>query len=41
MTPAYFINEAGVIAHDVAVGADAILELMVGADRVAREKQPD
>jgi peroxiredoxin len=38
---AYFINEAGVIAHDVAVGADAILELMVGADRVAREKQPD
>ena len=38
---AYFINEAGVIAHEVAVGADAILELMVGADRVARERQPD
>ena len=25
---AYLIDEAGVIAHDVAVGTDAILELM-------------
>ena len=32
---AYLIDEAGVIAHDVAVGTDAILELMTKAGRQA------
>ena len=31
---AYLIDEAGVIAHDVAVGSDAILEMMGRVERV-------
>jgi len=36
---AYLIDEAGVIAHKVAVGTDAILELMASAERVLDKKQ--
>jgi len=32
---AYFIEEAGIIASDVAVGTEAILELMVQAERLS------
>jgi hypothetical protein len=31
---AYLIDEAGVIAHDVAVGEDGIRELLIGAARM-------
>jgi len=34
---AYFLDEQGVIAHDVAVGIDAIFELMRGAEGFPRE----
>src|SRR2546425_145926 len=36
---AYLIDEAGVITRDVAVGADAILELMARAERLLDELQ--
>ena len=36
---AYLIDEAGVIAHDVAVGTDAILDLMARAERLGDETQ--
>ena len=36
---AYLIDEAGVITRDVAVGTDAILELMARAERLFDELQ--
>jgi peroxiredoxin len=36
---AYLIDEAGIIIHDVAVGVDAILELMARAGRVLEHAQ--
>jgi peroxiredoxin len=36
---AYLIDENGVIAHDVAVGVEAILELMAGVTRGTKQNQ--
>jgi hypothetical protein len=36
---AYFIEEAGIIASDVVVGTEAILELMARAERLRHARQ--